>query len=377
MDISQQVRYRPLNSECLDVFCRSKATAASHLVVTMLRREGVCIPEPLSIAPAEQNGPGYDYEYWSQSVFHALDDYDRFEDEDYAFAFSIGFRDLDEPDIEGRTPLYGLSIYGRVLMSCYFSYDRMLNIFRKYLWLMEHGADPWTRLPLTDATVAHYIYMSLVPEVWGMSKDVGGSIKDLLGHIEIFFDKFSTLFYDTTRHLALSNPRDHYRCRCSPGGCPPIIWLLRGFSHMLTKWCAYQTRVPESLAETIDLILAKGNPFWTGDQLKSAVRYWTFEALELRHTCNHGGEGEYFQGMDEEEIDEILEEDVFVLSILEELMEEFETRLNLGQESEIVRRNVSFWNEIWLPRVREVRDSLSSHRMRDNQKRQCEEIGVV
>lgn len=117
----------------------------------------------------------------------------------------------------------------------------------------------------------------------------------------------------------------------------------------------------------------------TTAQTWSAIRFATFEILGIRHTCRHDWRS---QERTDEESEEIHQEDHFLLDLLEGLMEDLERELerlrSLRQERDANKHlDESFWNGYWLPRMEQVRQSIESAEIEENDKVAAEEIGVV
>lgn len=114
------------------------------------------------------------------------------------------------------------------------------------------------------------------------------------------------------------------------------------------------------------------------DQMRSAVRYATFEMLSIRHTCCHGDPHlASRRHQQDEELDELHQEDHFLVDRLEELTAEFEVELEQMSKEHYVNKRVSFWHGYWLPRAQQVLESIESAGIGEPDKAAAEEIGVV
>lgn len=258
--------------------------------------------------------------------------------------WSLGFRDLDTPDVDGLTPL---------MFQCkQFS----LRNAGCCSWLIENGADLWKLAPDGVSTVGHELYS-------GIGQCYPFWEEDHNGRIHVF---------DLTQKLSHRDPRDRCRCACSPGGCTPFVRFLQAAFglHQMDPASRLIERLPELMKETHTSV--------TAVQMRAAVRYATFETLGIRHTCCHGGAGLNFpRHRQNEELDELRQEDRFLVACLEDLAAEFEAELErMGQERYVSKR-VSFWHGHWLPRMQQVLESIEGAGIEEPDKVAAEEIGVA
>ncbi|KAL3459301.1 hypothetical protein BJX64DRAFT_206586 [Aspergillus heterothallicus] len=117
-------------------------------------------------------------------------------------------------------------------------------------------------------------------------------------------------------------------CACSEDGCSSFQQILRGCyeAAFCTDFCpikiaamidGLQGDAPGQLSETESL-----------DVAHRTLRYITFDALQLTHTCHKNKNyldfwGQHFKRMDDEEVQEIREEEAALISQLDQLVEEF------------------------------------------------------
>ncbi|RYP06294.1 hypothetical protein DL765_009565 [Monosporascus sp. GIB2] len=212
-----------------------------------------------------------------------------------------------------------------------------------------------------------------------------------------------------------ANIADPCRCKCSPGGCTPLTSLLKGavntigFKRELERFredtVADDTDFPEeSIAEdigspedsvvqdsdwSVDSIAGvAGALSWLitgfteylmlfGGNLKvrhhtAALRYLTFTALGIRHSCCHPYYVKMFK-------DEVEDGQAYELALLEELLCEFEGELIaiLQDADRGIPDLTGFWKRTWVRRMREVLDHLEGSDLTDDERRRAEEIGVV
>ncbi|KAK9423584.1 hypothetical protein SUNI508_04065 [Seiridium unicorne] len=105
----------------------------------------------------------------------------------------------------------------------------------------------------------------------------------------------------------------------------------------------------------------------------SALRLFTFQALEIRHTCSSlGVRHSIYRPCSEEEIKEIQEEDHDLLDLLDKLVQEFVDELqDTGDTFDV------FLTRYWVRRVEEVLADLDATKMSYEQVLAAEEVGVV
>ncbi|KAK9779110.1 hypothetical protein AB5N19_06527 [Seiridium cardinale] len=105
----------------------------------------------------------------------------------------------------------------------------------------------------------------------------------------------------------------------------------------------------------------------------SALRLFTFEALEIRHTCSSlGGPHSTHHRRSEEEIKEIQDEDHDLLDLLNKLVQEFVGELqDTGDTFDV------FLSRYWVRRVEEVLADLDATKMSHEQVLAAGEVGVI
>jgi hypothetical protein len=186
-----------------------------------------------------------------------------------------------------------------------------------------------------------------------------------------------------SQHLPVSDFRDSCRCRCSPSGCIPFHWFLRGNSSSCLSKDYLQEYEADRLGHSSEImtLFTLLGPVMTSEQLNAAIRFWTFEALEIRHTCLHGENSAALGGSirkerSDEEIREILDEDAPLLEILEDLVDEFESRY-YGERTKDGSSAPNFWKGYWLTRMREVLRSLNGDVLDEENRLAAEQLGVT
>ncbi|KAI1867034.1 hypothetical protein JX265_007610 [Neoarthrinium moseri] len=100
----------------------------------------------------------------------------------------------------------------------------------------------------------------------------------------------------------------------------------------------------------------------------SALRYFTFQALNLRHTCDCRKNGKPYS---DDEINEMHEEDRVSLGLLDELVDEFTTELHDSGDT-----FARFLNRYWVGRMETVLHDLEEAKMTADQVLAAEQVGV-
>lgn len=166
---------------------------------------------------------------------------------------------------------------------------------------------------------------------------------------------------------------DDCRCWCSPQGCTPLTKLLEGLTR--GNWEDFSLH-QEDVNRHVTLVLKALQVLKTLENGKSVVnpwifsailRYYTFAALDLRHTCCCIVQ-RVADPLPEEEIQEIAEEDFERLELLEVLVEEF-TR-DYGGNVEIQQ----FIRGPWAETMREVDQQLTSEVLTEEEHQAISEV---
>lgn len=336
----------------------SKAT----LVTQTLGKRGFEIPSPLRIDVCLENRVGrfdalnaqFDL-YKPASMFHQSPLNTPFGSNFEAIS-QIGFRDFEEPSSLELSPL--LSWLGRpvYILGCELK-TWEANRIDACIWLINHGANLWDPIcSYNSATTAHYLYASV----------------DLSENMTIMSDPARLKVQFLTRTLSTHDVRDNCDCRCSPGGCSPFLWFLRNNINRLNPFPGPVDHRKDSIYR-FPLLLCRWKPFLRVEQLRSAIRYLTFESLAIRHTCSHNPTQVETRTADE--IEELMSEDASLLELLEELVQEFDSKL----ESVITKEDplgLHFWETHWSGRMEEVFEKLDGYRMNESELLSAEQLGV-
>ncbi|KAK4247354.1 hypothetical protein C7999DRAFT_32229 [Corynascus novoguineensis] len=236
-------------------------------------------------------------------------------------------------------------------------------------WLHDHGVDaltfPIVTLPSGRGIfTAHTTFYSI------------GLAIDKVGCETMFADSFQIQWV----RAALLRPdlKDDCQCACSAESCTPLKQLLRGLCHSGSwKFLELGYNRDHDVLERFLAFLELFDAHLDMRHHLAFLRFLTFQALEIPHTCctlapqYHRFSVEESQEMQSEHADE--------LELLEELSRELETDMinklqNPDREFGIIR---SFWEDIWFLRMAAVRQQLDGDDLPVDQKQEAEKIGIV
>lgn len=323
-----------MQATALGVFSPSLLDSNAARVIQALNEYGVPVPPSLQVHGPDggEGGNGLTSAYHSDGPLR------------FPVLWNLGFRDLDTPDINGMTPLLLCELYRR-------------GAADRCSWLIENGADLWKLAPDGVSTTGHELYSQIGRHCLPWQFDE---------------EENSRQFFNLTKKLSHRAPRDKCRCACSPGGCTPFVRFLQA---------AFRSRDIDSasrLIEQLPKIMLVTHTSVTNVQMRSAVRYATFEMLGIRHTCCHGSDGLPFERHPQnEELEELRQEDCSLVARLEDLTADFELELEQMGKKQYVNKRVSFWHDYWLPRIQQVLESIGDAGIEEPEKVAAEEIGVV
>lgn len=328
-----------MQANALGVFSPSVLDSNVIRVIQALIQWGISVPPSLQVNGSDQEGrndmtSAY-HRFYGPIPFSAL--------------WRLGLRDLDTPDMDGLTPLmswckkYGWNMTDTDAGRC--------------SWLIEGGADLWKLAPDGVSTIGHELYSK-----------IGQMLLPRADNEE----PPRTHVFNLTRKLSHRDPRDGCHCACSPGGCTPFVRFLQA---------VFRKRYLDSASKLIENLLASMRETHTSlnkIQMRSVVRYATFEMMGIRHTCCHDDTGPTLgRNRQNMELDELRQEDSFLINLLDDLATEFEVKLEEMVQEQYVNKRVSFWHGCWLPRIQQVLESIHSANIEEPDKVAAEEIGVV
>ena len=276
-----------------------------------------------------------------------------------------GFRDIDVPNEEGRTPLMRIQncdMHDRIEVSSWF-FQKGAKLHRLQHESLGYDADP-TSIAMGLASgirALHYV-----------AYNIGKSARELVWRelwapekrwLQIEHHRLSKEARLLATNVLLDVSCDGCICACSSQGCLASTMMLKSFR----EWSDIaEDRRKWFLLATDSLIDLEGPNDPCPDWLtKGIIRYQTFEELELRHTCCYRVYPLGFTRRDPEEQAEIRDEDHEKIELLESLLQEFED--HRGAQDVL-----SFLKGYWVMRMDQV------HRERSHvDKEALREIGVV
>jgi hypothetical protein len=263
--------------------------------------------------------------------------------------FDLGFRDIDEPDELGFTPLMKLP-------------SQSSDAAALMVWYVEHGADLARIHPnigpnknYSCSTIAH-----------SMARKWPGSVHISATHLMSKIAPVSTV--------------DGCKCSCTETGCTPASILFSHFARIPSwkyenvgggpfgYWHQQQKVIMSGVSRMVELF-EKNDIDMTIHRhaCLSALRMLTFEALGIRHTCGCRGRS----SLTDENVEEIWEEDTHLIDRLNELQTEFEIsfdKLRLSFHTFLVG--------LWAPRMEIVFQELDQVKLSEAERTDAELLGV-
>jgi hypothetical protein len=246
---------------------------------------------------------------------------------------------------------------------CQQQYFRALGGLDYAVWLVEHGADPFVKLPTSQPGTGGPRDYGAYHLFYEFGKQLSSSLRspDTLSAKMSIFEKVHAT-------IIKQNLADDCICQCTERGCSPFIWMFqglvsrRGFSHYSEKinsWaqkmelhsCLYYHWIPSNLRFT-------------------SIRWITFKVLDLAHTC--------CQSRDFYETDDNIEYESCLFDLHEELVKEFEaaaTWFIASAPSGRVGFSL-FWGAYWRWRMSEELSILEGDRLTNEERRAAESIGL-
>ncbi|KAF5585981.1 hypothetical protein FPANT_7352 [Fusarium pseudoanthophilum] len=230
-------------------------------------------------------------------------------------------------------------------------------------WIVDDGVDIASMVPLDlvpgvtpYTTWAHYLMASL-----------GNGLRWSWGTYGALPPKVSPAAFSDAAH-------DESRCHCCLKGCTPLIRFLEGLGWRTRSFEVLQNLEPRltKLSDSLQALLPDigGAYSWV---YPAVLRYLTFSALGLRHTCYGLENIGSISILESEEIDEIHDEDSAMLQLLEDLIEDFENRSGSMSSSDWG----SFLQDVWAPKIRDTLEEFSRRKLTEEDLRRAEDCGVV
>lgn len=269
---------------------------------------------------------------------------------DFGTAFTDLFAQVIQDVVSDRPSRHGVT-YGHASFPTY------------VCWMIDRGADIFGTVPVgfvpgaaQKITWAHYLMASL-----GIARVQTPQLPRELpqGIAEV---------------AARQGVLDGCKCWCSEHGCTPLVKFLEGLGW---RQIPQRSELLDSYALRTSDTLGSLFPRCKDDGLacdwiyRAVLRYITFCALGLRHTCCKLVHKSSYSISDDEEIREIHEEDAAYIQILEELMSDFET------EYENRTDLATFLTIIWVPKMKDISSKLNSIELTSEEIRSAETVGVI
>ncbi|KAL6805884.1 hypothetical protein J3E68DRAFT_389700 [Trichoderma sp. SZMC 28012] len=176
------------------------------------------------------------------------------------------------------------------------------------------------------------------------------------------------LVRELEERMLMDDSVDSCNCRCSPRGCTPFVKRLKRIE---------STGDEIDIATILTTYLKEYGNALRREHYCAAIRFTTFDALGIAHTCRCRPHYERRRKLDADEIAEIQNEYAELLELLESLIEEFETNAleTFDAATDGLDSMIAFWNGFWVRRMSEVLSELS--RAGEASKAAAEDLGVV
>ncbi|KAM0247717.1 hypothetical protein ACHAQJ_009748 [Trichoderma viride] len=176
------------------------------------------------------------------------------------------------------------------------------------------------------------------------------------------------LVRELEERMLLDHSVDSYHCQCSPGGCTPFAVRMK---------CMQLGDDERDIATTFTTYLKAYGYALQREHYSAAIRFTTFHALGIAHTCICKEPYEWWKKFDAEEIAEIQDEYAELLELMESMTEEFEAHAceALDAATDELDSMITFWNGYWVRRMSEVLSELSQ--AHEASKSAAEDLGVI
>lgn len=321
--------------------------AIAPQIIDLLRANNVTIPPALDIPVPRSR---------FRSVFQLLSDVGS-----AILFFRSGFRDIDAL-FNGQTPLTVRSI-GK--------FDP------EYLqWLIENGADlfrlivPSRQIPDSRGTRGTFTAHSLLFTV--------GDGLTFWTNLRSNNDDWNNTVGNLISRTISPVVQDGCICACSNDGCTQSVYLLKGIGSRLKKH-GLRPR-PGILEDNAELTIQFFEPLENALDVQlqlSSIRWITFEALGLTHTCCNPKEVLYTEishtGIETEDLS-LEGEAPEVLDMFEHMVEELQ---EAAQNTYAATSSlVHFWTQIWASRVQKELEKLRGNNLSEKEREGSEAIGV-
>ncbi|KAI0547162.1 hypothetical protein F4679DRAFT_555052 [Xylaria curta] len=383
-------RYRLKEPSVLDI--------DAHIVAELLLQDGIRIPASIrtTLSPLLRcDDVDTNYRMWFRSdwipveatryisVYHHTDAFDR-SNRLAELLYDNGFHDVDRVDNNGHSPL-SLSIW-----PCCHSCSRR-NIPSYVMWLIDHGADillsfkarNWRNYKCIDT---EWIAANFIPScISGYFAEFYPTKENRSGIGELQQSEVAAY----RRLVSLVAPLDHHdecHCQCIQAGCHTMKVFFRMIWRMGkttregdTIWKCRLRRsdfIPK-IAERISSFLrslALDLSQWDRVTIL-ALRYFTFQVLELRHTCCFLPWS--VCELSDDDIAEIEDENRVQLDLLELLLQDFQVAYDRFESQDSQGdKFTSFLTAEWAPKMQQTLADQEAIQLTAYEKMEAERIGV-
>ena len=233
--------------------------------------------------------------------------------------YQAGFRDIDIRDSSGCTPLMLFNVAPCMNM------DPSQCKIEMCIWLVSKGANLAEVLPKSNTTVAHHISSVVVEKAFRV---IQGDYRYGTNNWPRF-EALITGHKDTVFFVPFV--RDDCLCACCLGGCTTFSVALRKATRKTAMFSELALGEQSGLFRRVYQLLLS----WTDSRpgiAQAIIRFFTFEALQLRHTCcteiDHSPEFGWKNAMDQTDTKHIREEDQEGVEELEQLVSGFDIHFN-------------------------------------------------
>lgn len=270
-----------------------------------------------------------------QSVYH----YPWFRPKTLQGIYDYGFRGINDLDLNGISPL--------MVHGSRFKYSKdgvdVWEVIDQVSWLISKSADPNRPVPRTSSTIAHHLTYNLLAS-WAVRPYMSPG-KEWRNWRDMLLGCEDTI-------AIIPSAGDGCVCACSPSGCSAIsLWLRQTMAPISLIWFFKRREDSESwLREMVTTFI-----LWAGDNptvYRAVIRFFTFDALGLRHVCCVKERDRFWhmaklRERDRGEVEEILDEERLGLEDLESLVVEFNDKFD-----EMGVPIMEFLQGYWLVRIR-------------------------
>ena len=216
------------------------------------------------------------------------------------YLYEMGFKDLEEIDHHGRTPLmrlasrWGLS-YSFDSLPTPIHHGTLVEELNLVEWFLSHGADPLRLLRDHDISLLH------VTAFYGTIRILKPDSQEYLRQwIDPGILKMAQVYKEFDKELLILRPsllplvktikstrHDGCRCKCSTNGCTPITAFLKGIAAQVMKYIKLDYLKYNEMTSVLYYwyVITAAEGLSSYDIREELRRFVAFSKLELTHTC--------------------------------------------------------------------------------------------